>query len=498
MADLLTQCVRTRVQKEKRSVFRFTQNMSGILCMGSMRRQALSARKPASIAELFAGCQTESIIKKFEPVDRSFSLKRAPCTCALREPLEQWQLSIYNPLTKQTFKHVMAVDQVRQMLRGIEWAAKVMRTSTFAQDSLQGSSFDHLTPLFSEHTTREDSAAEDDAFSGRRLDRSFSKALLSSAEESSVLPRMPLLLPSVVSDVINQAGRHEYALSEYFRSSVLGSQQVTRFGHTGMVDGRRSALSDPELGGAEPLWNWHPLVDMTKLKLEVARHCALSQAFGEALAEAVADEQACEQQRVVLLVRMERAQMQYEDSFGVLVRAADFIQAASDKIVQVMKYCKKLEMDVTMEERGKQLDDHQSYKDLEDANMWVGLNEKRRLEQLYVTQFEHCNTNFEAFYNISVAFSACDEALKRAKITRFTMRARFDAHEPEIALRSGMLRQLQVETRAAAAAVLSTFSLPRKHPSYAVKKKQDRGQSGDGSPIAVSEIPEEGVLAPVR
>ena len=163
-----------------------------------------------------------------------------------------------------------------------------------------------------------------------------------------------------------------------------------------------------------------------------------------------------------------------------------------------MKYCKKLEMDVTMEERGKQLDDHQSYKDLEDANMWVGLNEKRRLEQLYVTQFEHCNTNFEAFYNISVAFSACDEALKRAKITRFTMRARFDAHEPEIALRSGMLRQLQVETRAAAAAVLSTFSLPRKHPSYAVKKKQDRGQSGDGSPIAVSEIPEEGVLAPVR
>jgi len=489
VADLLTVCVKKRVQKEKRSVFRFTMNMSGVFCMISMRRQALPSRKPVSTSALCAGCQTQCIIDKFEPADRSVSKNRAPCTCTFRAPLEQWQLNIYNPLTRQTFNHVMDVGQVRQMLRGIEWAARIMRTSAFAQHALCGDSFDHLTPLFSKHDPLHElqSGVEDDAFSGRRMDRSFSRALLSAAEESSVLPRMPLLLPPEISNVINEAGMHEYQTSEYFRTPFLGSRPVVGFDHVRIVDGRRDLSEDFHVGGADPRWVWHPLVDMTKLKVEVGHHSVLSEQFAAALHSAATHEQVCLQSRTALLERLESAQIVFEDTRAVLLRAADSIQAAQDKIEQVMRYCKKLQTDLDLEERGQQLDDRQSYENLEDANMWIGLNEKRRLEKVYEVQYANCAAHYQAYSIAADAFARASEGLRDAQFRHQNLRARFEAHLPQIALRQQMLRDLQTQTRAAAAAVLSTFSLPRKHPSYVMNKARSGSLRGD-------EVTEEGVM----
>ena len=483
VGDLLQKCVRTRVQKEKRSVFRFTLNMSGVHCMISMRRQTLPARKPVDGDALCVGCQTQCIVTKFEPADRTYSKNRAPCTCVLREPLEQWQLSIYNPLTRQTFRHVLDVAQVRQMLRGVEWAAKVMRTSTYAQAALQGDSFDHLTPLFNFSPTD----TEDYAFSGRRLDRSFSNALLRASEESAVLPGMPLKLPPVISHVMNDSGIHEYHPSEYFRTPFGGSLPVARYDAITMLDGRRGADS------FAPHWVWHPLVDITKLKVEIGKHQVLSTSFCDEFQTAAEAERKCMQKQRVVLEQLERVQMVYEDARTVLLHASDAIQVAQDKIEQVMRYCKKLQTDVEKEEKGEKIDDRQSYDQLEDANMWIGLNEKRRLEKLYVVQITDFNARFDEYRRVAAEYRTSCETLLRARDTHQALRRRYDAHLPQMSIRQRMLRELQVATRAAAAAVLSTFSLPRKYPSYATDKAQSDVGTLTGE-ITAKETDEERVM----
>jgi hypothetical protein len=236
------------------------------------------------------------------------------------------------------------------------------------------------------------------------------------------------------------------------------------------------------------------LVDMAKLKVEVRRHEDLSMQFAAALEIASVRELSCMRERTALLAELDREQIGYEDARAVLLRARDAIQVAQDKIDQVMRYCKKLQSDITKEERGEQLDDRQSYEELEDANMWIGLNEKRRLEKLYVVQCDEFHAKHLSFITIATSFADATAALQQATLHHQMMRSRFEAHLPQLSLRRKMLRELQVQTRAAAAALLSTFSLPRKHPNFVAKK--DRAIMSPGNVVSTEE--EDAVMSPAR
>lgn len=484
VADLLEKCVQVQVGREKRSVFRFTMNMTGVLCMVSLRRQTAPFRKPVAAAALCAGCSTKCIITKFEPADRSYSKDRAPCTCVFVSPQEEWQLNIYNPLNRESFQHTVSVTQARQMLRGIESASKYMRTSQYAYDSLRGPSFGNLTPLFGpppEHTRSDDAHRQvvntplehDEAFSGRRLDRSFSMALLNAAAESAVLPRLPHLLPDNISLLINSTGIHHHKPSVYSRTtSTVPARRVAGFNRLPMLDGCKASevLSDQD-GPFDPQWDWRPLYDMNILRKEITRNMLLSEDFKQAAILAEREMLRCAESRFCAYEDIERANMVYEDARGLVVRVQVDIDIAARRIEEVMRFGKQLESEMLLEERGELVNKHQSHDQFESASGWVGLNQKRKLEKLHAELFHDCESKFKAFLNISTSYEAACATYRGAQERYETTLARYVGHRPVIEQRRVMLREMQVQVRAAANALLMTYSLPRKHASVLVPQR---------------------------
>lgn len=482
VADLLKQCIAVQVSREKRSVFRFTMNMTGVLCMVSLRRQAAPFRKPVTVGELCAGCNTQCIVTKYEHSDRSYSKDRAPCTCVLVSPQEEWQLNIYNPLNRESFQHTVSVTQARQMLRGIESAVKFMRTSHYAYESLVGPSFGHLTPLFGQpegpqstaqqHLTDSKVPEENEAFSGRRLDRSFSMALLNSSAESAVLPRLPLLLPDQISALVNSAGLHFYEPSEYCKtSSTVPARRVAGYSRLPMLDGCKASeiISDQD-GPFDPQWDWRPLFDMNIIKKEIERNAALSEDFKIAIVTAEENVRECAAMKVAAYVDIEHAQMVYEDARGLVLRAHLDIDIAARRIEEVMRFGRQLETEMHLEEKGEMVNNHQSHDLFESASGWIGLNQKRQLERLHAQLFADCQVKCNAFLHVHSGYAEASDALRCAEDRYQTALIRFESHRPVIAQRSAMLREMQVQVRAAANAVLLTYSLPRKRPSVLIPR----------------------------
>jgi hypothetical protein len=395
----------------------------------------------------------------------------------MRTQQEQWQLNIYNPLAKESTQLVLSVAQVRQMLRGIERAAKTMRSPEFAYRSLVGRDFGELHPLFGEDPSQQHDpqatagAAHDgdDAFNGRRLDRSFSNALMKASAESAVLTRLPMCLPPQISHIIGTTGQHEYVASRYVRApSTEYARLLGSYDAPVMRDG---------CGSAEAAWVWHPLSDARRLRLEIERCRVLSDGFQQLVVFAAAAVKEREAEKTAAGGVLEQVQMVYEDALAAVVRILPQIQAAGQRIVDVMRFSKQLLEDVTMEELGEQLDRKQSYDVLEDANAWMGLNEKRKLEKQYAALFEDCQTKSKHFHGASTAFAAAADALVCARSLYEERRRCFELLHPVIAAKERELRELKVYTRAAADAVLQTYSMPRKVPSRAVVSAPAEGVS---------------------
>jgi hypothetical protein len=393
----------------------------------------------------------------------------------MRSQQEQWQLNIYNPLVKESTQLVLSVAQVRQMLRGIERAAKTMRSPDFAYRSLVGRDFGELQPLFGDDPSKQQDTQEaagaahdgDDAFNGRRLDRSFSNALLKASAESAVLTRLPLCLPLQVSHIIGTTGQHEYQASSYVRTC---STEYARL---------LGAYDDPVMkdGHGESAWVWHPLSDAKRLRLEIERCRLLSEGFQRQVVSAAAAVREREAEKTAVCGALEQVQMVYEDALAAVVRVMPRILAAGQRIVDVMKFSKQLLEDVTMEEQGEQLDRKQSYDVLEDANAWMGLNEKRKLEKQYAALFEDCLAKGKHSLGASAASRVAADALVDAQRLYEERKRCFEEQFPVIAAKERELRELKVYTRAAADAVLQTYSMPRKVPTRAVVRAPTEGVS---------------------
>lgn len=134
------------------------------------------------------------------------------------------------------------------------------------------------------------------------------------------------------------------------------------------------------------------------------------------------------------------------------------------------------------EEQGQQLDDRQSYEAVESANIWIGLNEKRKLEAQHEVMFADCKQKAEKCGTVYQLYESACVALLRAEEHHAQCVLQYEQHFPFIAQKQRELQEMRVYTRAAADAVLRTYSMPRRIPPYPVPRKHtaQEGMQGVG------------------
>ena len=105
---------------------------------------------------------------------------------------EQWCISVYEPLTRKTLHIIRDMCAIREFIRGICQAQRLMypeiRASKLVPNTYYDKQWGDIEPLMVNHGRDIDNKSI--AFSGR-LDMSYSYARLKAAEESAILPLLP-------------------------------------------------------------------------------------------------------------------------------------------------------------------------------------------------------------------------------------------------------------------------------------------------------------------
>lgn len=112
--QLIETCIQKHIKYELCSLFKQTINLSGIYCMVSLRKSMIPSRKITT--QLCMSCKTKSIISIYDYLNRSYYNIRSPCTCIYVTSRECWQLRIYNPLTRETIKHCLSINEIKQIV----------------------------------------------------------------------------------------------------------------------------------------------------------------------------------------------------------------------------------------------------------------------------------------------------------------------------------------------------------------------------------------------
>ena len=145
--------------------------------------------------------------------------------------------------------------------------------------------------------------------------------------------------------------------------------------------------------------------------------------------------------------------------FALLHSKKSFIYIS---LFQAMLLSKELIHDFSLEEANLREEWKQSYDDLENANDWIGLNCKRKLEKLleiHLKEFHRLRVLFQPIYEARVA---ADNERKAAETSYTAAIAMFDTCIKEVAPAGAAQFGLKAVAHDAVSSLLSTFNMPFK------------------------------------
>lgn len=500
VSTLLHRGVTTVVTREKRALFRQAISFSGEYCVISLRRSASVRRK--QVDRLCEGCQTHSIIPKYEHADRSTSSQRAPCTCVTVTPFEAWEMRVYNPLTTETAKLRLSMEDVRSTLAGYVLAER-MRTVEHVNKALRDQPFDSLAPLFKARSSSSSSSSRTHCSSsssdqGRapQLRDSVAAAYLRAMRESSVLPRIPSRFQSDLQRMVYEKGTHrhfQHLLDREGYAALMeaGNNSLTIDNYDGPVmrslcDGDESTTAPP------PRWDWQPLADLSRLKLLIERAVILSEELRVTKEDRRSESGGLQGEVRRLSMEVEQREMVYEDAYSRVVMSCLAIEHATKRIAEVMSFSKQLFESFLLQEGQRQQDTRQSYESFEDGEGWRGLNDKRKLQKAHLLLVEAREDAHRSLASSRQQLQSLQEASRQANRSYFEAQRKHASHAPVMLLARTVMAEMKQHTNEAMRALLATYSMPRKHPIVPL-----RG-GGGGSPVASSIIPQSGLPSTQR
>jgi len=499
VSTLLLRGVTAVVTREKRALFRQAISFSGEYCVVSLRRSASVHRK--QVDRLCEGCQTHSIVCKYEHDDRSMSSQRAPCTCVAVTPFEAWEMRIYNPLTTETVRLRLSMDDVRSTLASYVLAER-MCTVEHVNKALGDQPFDSLAPLFkarsssssSSSSSRNHCSSSSSSDQGRapRLRDSVAAAYLRAMRESSVLPRIPSRFQSDLQRMVYEKGTHrhfQHLLDREGYATLMeaGTNSLTIDNYDGPV--MRSAATAP------PRWDWQPLADLSRLKLLIERAVILSEELRITKEDRRSESESLQGEVKRLSMEVEQREMVYEDAYSRVMMSCLAIEHATKRIAEVMCFSKQLFESFLLQEGQQQQDTRQSYESFEDGEGWRGLNDKRKLQKAHLLLMEALDEALLSLASSRQQLQSLQEASRQANRNYFEAQRKHASHAPLMLLAQKAMVEMKQHTSEAMQALLATYSMPRKH---SIVPLGGTGGGGGGSPVASSIIPESGLPSTQR
>ena len=499
VSTLLLRGVTAVVTREKRALFRQAISFSGEYCVVSLRRSASVRRK--QVDRLCEGCQTHSIVCKYEHADRSTSSQRAPCICVAVTPFEAWEMRIYNPLTTETVRLRLSMDDVRSTLASYVLAER-MRTVEHVNKALGDQPFDSLAPLFkarsSSSSSRIHCSSSSSSDQGRapRLRDSVAAAYLRAMSESSVLPRIPSRFQSDLQRMVYEKGTHrhfQHLLDREGYATLMeaGTNSLTIDNYDGPV--MRSAAA----AATTPRWDWQPLADLSRLKLLIERAVILSEELRLTKEDRRSESESLQGEVRRLSMEVEQREMVYEDAYSRVVMSCLAIEHATKRIAEVMCFSKQLFESFLLQEEQQQQDTRQSYESFEDGEGWRGLNDKRKLQKAHLLLMEALEKALLSLASSRQQLQALQEASRQANRNYFEAQRKHASHAPVMLLAQKVMVEMKQHTSEAMQALLATYSMPRKYPIVPLGGTGG-GTGGGGSSVASSIIPESGLPSTQR
>jgi len=275
--------------------------------------------------------------------------------------------------------------------------------------------------------------------------------------ESSVLPRIPSSFQRDLERVIYERGVHRH-----FHHLLDGEGYVSlRTPSTLTID----SYDGPWMRPYEcTRWDWRPLSDLQRLKLLIDRAVILSEQLQAVKEDRRIQSEALQGDVRSLRARVEQVEMVYEEARNRVVLSVEAIEYATKRIADVMSFSKQLFESFLLQEGQLQIDGKQSYESFEDAEGWRGLNDKRKLERAHMVLMDAFIDALQSLSSSRQQLMSLQEASQEANTSYFEAQLRYATHSPMVALAQTVMKEMKQHSSEALRALLSTYSMPRKHP----------------------------------
>jgi len=329
-------------------------------------------------------------------------------------PFEAWEMRIYNPLTTETVRLRLSMDDVRSTLASYVLAER-MCTVEHVNKALGDQPFDSLAPLFkarsSSSSSRIHCSFSSDQGRAPRLRDSVAAAYLRAMSESSVLPRIPSRFQSDLQRMVYEKGMHrhfQHLLDREGYATLMeaGTNSLTIDNYDGPV--MRSAATAP------PRWDWQPLADLSRLKLLIERAVILSEELRITKEDRRSESEGLQGEVKRLSMEVEQREMVYEDAYSRVMMSCLAIEHATKRIAEVMCFSKQLFESFLLQEGQQQQDTRQSYESFEDGEGWRGLNDKRKLQKAHLLLMEALEEAFLSLASSRQQLQSLQEASRQA------------------------------------------------------------------------------------
>eukprot|EP00605_Chrysophyceae_sp_TOSAG23-4_P001865 GSChrysophyteH1.ASY1.ANO1.2057.1 assembled CDS len=380
--------------------------------------------------------------------------ERGMCTCRWVQLPEQWQLSVFEPLTQYTRYRQLSMHEVRSFIESIVQSQSLMDVE-YRLKSLIGKSFAPIAPLF---------VPTGIAFDGR-LDMSYTMARLKAAEESSILPLLPKYPGIWMTSDLLQALRQR-------KNLPIDRLKPSSYTFSRGMDVQNDFVPNMELAKAEP-WLFEPLSDI----LFGQRHAERVKRHEEILKEQIKEckrdlHRAKTKYEAFVVGQLEAYPMRYEDARSRFIRTDENLEKATARIDSVMQYSKANIESLDLEEKNIAEDWRQDYDALEDGSAWEGLNQRRKLLIIW----EEAKQEYHKYYHLCPSLLPTQAAL-RSEVHHCTAKLQKAIeneilYKPTLQIVQGIQEEVLQLSKKTMKTAISTLSMPRKLRSPIKRRMQ--------------------------